>query len=168
MYLTPFCPPPALILRILLPPLLYTVVPAGKIIRVCLQPPPLTVLLSLCLAIFVFTGLLLCSGPLVWFEILAAIRASPPLLFCIVHSLSYENYGWPCGRERSDHTTVVLREQQFKWGQTGYPSRGTSNYRLHSIPRYYAPHFFSSSLTTRSSFSFSHALILSLESLADR
>ena len=132
MYLTPFCPPPALILRILLPPLLYTVVPAGKIIRVCLQPPPLTVLLSLCLAIFVFTGLLLCSGPLVWFEILAAIRASPPLLFCIVHSLSYENYGWPCGRERSDHTTVVLREQQFKWGQTGYPSRGTSNYRLHA------------------------------------
>ena len=131
MYLTSFCPPLALILRILLPPLLYAVVPAGKITRVGLQPPPLTLLLSLCLAGFVFTCLLLCPGPVIWFEILAAVNAIPLLLFRIVHPLVYGNYGQLRGRERSGHTTVALRGTTTQMGTGNYPSWGTSNYPLH-------------------------------------
>jgi len=79
----------------LLPPLLDAVIPACKITGIGLQPPPLTLLLPLCLTSFVFTGLLFGSNPNIRIEIAATVHASLSLLLCIVHPLSYENSGGP-------------------------------------------------------------------------
>lgn len=130
MYLTSFCPPPALILRILLPPLLYAVIPACEIPRVGLQPLPLTVLLPPRLTSLGFTCLLSCSCPAVRIKISATVHTSLSLLFCIVHPLFYENSGRLI-RKSLDQITGVLLEQQLRWEEAGYPSWGTFNYRLH-------------------------------------
>ena len=108
MYLASFCPPPALIIRILLPPLLYASVSACKTIRVGVQPSPLTLPLPPCLTNTGFTGFLPGPCPAIGLEITATVHASLPLLFRIGHPLSYENCRRLCGTKRLDKTTAVL------------------------------------------------------------
>ena len=77
----------------LLPPLLYAVVPACEIAGIRLQPLPLTLLLSLCPASFVFTGFLFGPDPNIRNEIAATVLTPLLLLLGFVHPLSYGNYG---------------------------------------------------------------------------
>src|SRR5208282_6295406 len=82
LYLTSFCPPAALIIRILMSPLLNIVfISASKIFRISVQPPPLAVLFALSLASPVLAYLLSFAYTAIRSEISATINTS--LLICI-------------------------------------------------------------------------------------
>jgi hypothetical protein len=134
LYLASFCTPSALIIRILLAPLLDAVIPACKITRIGLQPSLLTGLLPLCLATFVFTCLLFGSNPNIRNEIATAEHASLSLLLCIVHPLSYESCGQLCGCMWFVQAAAVLRKQQLRWEEVGYPNWGCFDYPLQLTP----------------------------------
>lgn len=71
----------------LLTPLLHAIVPACEIAGIRLQPPTLTLLLSLSLASFVFTGFLFGTDPNIRNEIAATVLTPLLLLLGFVHPL---------------------------------------------------------------------------------
>jgi|GEM_PF-5228732 len=88
LYLTSFCPPAALIIRILSSPLLnIVIISASKIFRIRLQPPPLAVLFALCLASPVLAYLLSFAYTAISSEISATINTSLLLCIGIVHPI---------------------------------------------------------------------------------
>lgn len=116
MYLTSFCPPPALVVRMLVTPLLNRVVPPLKIARVGLEPSLLTILLPPRLAGWILARLLSSPCASVRFEIPAAIHTSLSLPVCTFHPCilrkraAYENNG-------TERTEILRGNTTNRWEQ---------------------------------------------------
>lgn len=85
LYLTPFCPPEPLILRVLLSPPLCVLIAASVILGVRLLPPPLALPLALLLTPVRLTALLPFPYPIVRNKKTATVGTSFPVSFHLCH-----------------------------------------------------------------------------------